>query len=424
MGEGQPPLAAESLFSQRLVEEGGRRFLEQADGSRVPWTPPESRPLYGPLPPACGQTRWNYKLYRLPWMVRGCRLWWALGVFIQVMYAAPSYKDVGRVATNHWQRWLTWTACFVDPPCAFRKAIDKSGKDRSWFRFLLEGTASTAGLLAWLVCCSVEGREDTPRMAAQLLESLCSFFLGHMDIQLHVPLDPSMAAAFLFEGCTNHPSLAEAVPVDGGQIWLQPILSQMEGVSQNLFHQVCHLLETRGQVENGRVSVATLLVELNRIEDLQWLSRALLLPLSVFLEAGVLEREHSGNPVDFPVSLGACVDHHLQDLLGQGGGATGSTDLAVVPEAHNRSFKALRKQHTRWGKKKAAQPNIERGRRVMLCRYQAACKDHFSKCSSITVALDGSRVGGREMLLVIVFGTDGEGNSFAAWAPPQAMSKV
>ena len=171
-------------------------------------------------------------------------------------------------------------------------------------------------------------------------------------------------------------------------------------------------------------SLARLLVELYAIEELQWLARALLLPASVWIEEGWKDTERSSNPLDFDAHWGGQADHHLSELLVQGKGASGSSETAVFPEQHSRSFTLLRKRHKLWGKKKRGAPlQVASSRRCMLVRYRQASLDHFKQCQCISVALDGSRIGGKEVVLFMLTGTNAQGVTLSAWAPPQAPTE-
>ena len=114
--------------------------------------------------------------------------------------------------------------------------------------------------------------------------------------------------------------------------------------------------------------------------------------------------------------------HHLTEHLAQGKGQEGAGEPAYSPEGHVQAFKRLRTQHRRWGKKtKQATPAVDRGRGAQLSRYLAASKDFFGRRSSLTVALDASRVGGKDLLLAAVLGCTGT-ETKCAWAPPQFIA--
>ena len=125
-------------------------------------------------------------------------------------------------------------------------------------------------------------------------------------------------------------------------------------------------------------------------------------------------------PLAEDASFGGIADHHLTEHLVQGKGIQEDGERDTFVEAHCRSFIRLRKRRSLWGNKPQKAPSLNRGTGAMLSRYRAACVDCFSHCLSLGVALDGSRVGGKEMLLIVIVGTNPEGETKCVWAPPQA----
>ena len=85
------------------------------------------------------------------------------------------------------------------------------------------------------------------------------------------------------------------------------------------------------------------------------------------------------------------------------------------------SYLHLRKKHKRWGKKAAPKVSVKSGMHKVLSRYLAASQDHFKQCESVCIAMDASRVGGKDLLLLALFGTTKAGVSRACRAPPQAL---
>ena len=96
-------------------------------------------------------------------------------------------------------------------------------------------------------------------------------------------------------------------------------------------------------------------------------------------------------------------------------------ERAMFVEQHVRSYVNLRKSHREWGKQsKMAEPRMASGIGSLLSRYLSASAAFFMTCVTLSVAFDASRVGGGDMLLVAILGTDSAGLTQCAWAPPQA----
>ena len=58
----------------------------------------------------------------------------------------------------------------------------------------------------------------------------------------------------------------------------------------------------------------------------------------------------------------------------------------------------------------------------LLNRYMDASQRHFSQVQHLTVALDGSRFGGREVIAMLFVAATAGGVVQAAWAPPQVSA--
>ena len=112
--------------------------------------------------------------------------------------------------------------------------------------------------------------------------------------------------------------------------------------------------------------------------------------------------------------------------LAEGLGVKGRPERAVFAGQHHRSFLALRKQHRRWGKKTAPHPRARVGIQQVMVRYQAASRYffHWERMWHICMCFDGSRVSGKEVVLISITGTDVDGVTSCCWAPPQDIALV
>lgn len=81
--------------------------------------------------------------------------------------------------------------------------------------------------------------------------------------------------------------------------------------------------------------------------------------------------------------------------------------------------------HKRWGKQKATQHSAIRGQRLMLSRYLESCRSFLKNNHEFTIAYDASRIGGKEVLLLVLLATcNVSGHTKACWAPPQVSALV
>ena len=106
---------------------------------------------------------------------------------------------------------------------------------------------------------------------------------------------------------------------------------------------------------------------------------------------------------------------HLCSGLGNDAGLPAATFV----EGHVRSFHALRRPHKRWGKKGPPLVQVSSTVGKELSRYLEASRGFLATCTSLSVACDASRVGGKDVLLVAILGIQSNGCAKVLWAPPQ-----
>ena len=383
---------------------------------------PNAAPWYLGLPTEAGSA--GLKVYQLGFYAPGLRLWWVLGCWVEGYMVVQAKGQISTLIQGYWACWSRWLTPFLPVPLALRRGIDKSGRDRAWSRCLLEQTVSTSGLLVWLTCTTARSHLYAPG-AFCALERFLERMMSQLDFELEVPLDEAVAKAFVFAGNRCNPEVTAKLPVDSHWIWVQPFLAQSDGPERAHLREFFSRLAVAGFVPGGRVHMARLLVELCKATAMQWLCRAMCLSLAIWVEEGWKDCDKSDNPLFVDCAFGGREDHHRAQLLVQGGGQDSSADRSTFPEAHAAAYRRLRKPHRRWSKKGPKLAfSLAKQRGCMLVRYLQACKDHLSRCTSLSVCLDASRVSGKDYLLVVVIGTNPEGETLACWAPPQVLASV
>ena len=102
--------------------------------------------------------------------------------------------------------------------------------------------------------------------------------------------------------------------------------------------------------------------------------------------------------------------------LGSEGG-----EAATFIDQHVRAYLSLRKPLRRKDGRLAPKFSAQGGIQQILVRYLDAARHFFApdRMSALSIAVDGSRVGGKDVFLIAIFGTDRDGVSKAAWGPPQ-----
>ena len=159
----------------------------------------------------------------------------------------------------------------------------------------------------------------------------------------------------------------------------------------------------------------------SQTSELFWLCRAFTHQVARVVESHSPSLDWSPNPVNSDRAWGGRTDPELSSHLCMGLGGEDQADPATFINPHVASFLTLRKKHKRWGKRKRVRISTASGVGQILSQYMAASQAFFApeSCRSVSVAADGSRVGGLEILLVVLIGTSVTGFTKVCWAPPQ-----
>ena len=137
------------------------------------------------------------------------------------------------------------------------------------------------------------------------------------------------------------------------------------------------------------------------------------------MEAVSKLEDFTSNPVETGRAWGARVGLDLQFHMrvGKGVDSVAPTDLVATRVV---AFHRLRKPHRRWGKKqRRPRVSFRKGMWGILTRYQDASRSFLRDCAQLALACDASRVGGKDVFLVVVLGTNNSGETRVCWAPPQ-----
>ncbi len=101
---------------------------------------------------------------------------------------------------------------------------------------------------------------------------------------------------------------------------------------------------------------------------------------------------------------------------------SGSGDASVNPEAQVNAFMKFNGPMLAQGVKRRMTFHVGRRLNEYALRARTAAESTFAPSTHIAVSLDGSRVGGRDLMVGVVAAlVDGSGMAF--WAPPQAVAR-
>ena len=132
--------------------------------------------------------------------------------------------------------------------------------------------------------------------------------------------------------------------------------------------------------------------------------------------------EHcTSNPVDGigVMATGGSLDPRQVDHLVTGQGASG-TRHATFPEQHCRAYVALQKG--RFRRKQLGVCFVRSQGHIMMRCLQAGVQA-FLQSTHVAISFDGTRLGQRDILNILLVAKMPNGRYAAMWAPPQAASK-
>lgn len=429
-GPNVPKALCSDILQQEVLEEHGGKvvLLRKPDGQLAPLPVPVPAPRWLAVH-AGGQggTTQSLKQWCLKWMTRGLQMWWSAGDLAHLYHPGLKGDMVPRYVLNSWARWAGYVQDVMPVHIGLRKGIDRRGHEFHWTRFLPEPTLCTTALLTVLLGQATQCKVPERTSVQYVLSALLKERLAGQAVDLLVPLDKEYATAYCFPGVQPPPALCARLPLDGHLLQAKPLVAQAPGITRLRLTWLVGRLADAGEVTAGKVDLGAFLVALRQDVTISWMLKGFVHQVGRLLEAVSPPECFSVNPLEgVERTWGGAADIDMTFHLVQGLGADSSAgEAATFVEQHVESFHRLRKHKKRDAKNpKAAKMNLRRTTSAFLMRYQMAAKAFLSQCPVISVALDASRVGGKDVLLVAILGTSEAGETKVAWAPPQAGSSA
>ena len=295
-----------------------------------------------------------------------------------------------------------------------RKAVDASGKDKAWHRCFPGHSASIAGLLTVFCYQSVSGRPATLRgQTIRMVQDFLSYFLEGQDILIHVLLDEN-AANIVQPGQPLADDMVE-IAVDSGQVWTRQLCACSDPRLGYRMQRLVEECRAAFALPRGpRLPLSALLIWTWRNDEL-WLFKQLILQVSLLVDEIAPDKGWSQNPLAASDLPGARWPSAVVEALALGEGhASASRD--ALPSQHVESFNSLRPSKRRWG---IARSLVGRMNESICLRYEDVGRTWMQHAKIISVALDASRIGRQEILVLIVAGVQATGEVLAMLAPPQ-----
>ena len=272
-GEDVSPLAVADVLAKRVVQHGHSRCIKEGDGSLGELLLPQMEsPLYDEMRVQEGGALGSCKVWTMSWYTPGLTRWWVLGCFLSEIYEGDAREQIGKLMSSSWSHWASWVEDLCPARVAFRSPIDRTGRDADWDRCVPEHTASTTGLLCWLLTNAHRTYGGQGRAYFTAMKLFVDKWVGDTDLELRVPLDKEMAAGYCFPGVRAPASLCASLPMDGAQIWVAPFLEQSEGLLRSMLEVFFTDVSAELGTGDSTLHVCDLLNEMYGTTELQWLA--------------------------------------------------------------------------------------------------------------------------------------------------------
>lgn len=248
------------------------------------------------------------------------------------------------------------------------------------------------------------------------LEAFLTARLGSEQFEMTLNIDPDAKSFLGFSPTGRCPRF---VAVDECQVFVGDIIASDGSAGEGLEQWFLQGFASLG-IGGDTCHVAQLLLLLYTDILMHWLFKQVVAEVFYAIEVCVDFIEFSTNPIDGASLLGGTMwDPRLTDHLVLGFGTSAITGSATFSTQHTRSFFSLCRGRV-WGRK---QFSTARAQGSVLSRYLHTGMAHFESATDLCLSLDGSRVGGREFLLVFLVGRASDGRWAAMWGPPQVVPR-
>ena len=361
--------------------------------------------------PLCGN-KFQVLIFEMDHYVLGCRMWWDLPS-ISPLLNPQAKEHKNKFITNHWARWVDHLPVRGAACACFRKGVDRAGRETSWHRCLHEAAVSILGLLAVLCYRATRStiKDGTRQKCADQLGEFLGERLGEDSFSILIAAGASPPWGV---GIVPRTGRVE-VTVESGHIFLSPLQGHPACAGMQRFCK--RVLKLHG-LRLDAVPLVSFLLEAAMDGSMENLYAQLLTELAVAVEEFADTGAMAKNPCDGTAPMhGSRWDERLRDTIVLGDGATGSGPRSALPRLHCKSFMKAAKY--RLVGKRGLNPSA--GQASILVRYRDVGRGYFENMEDVAIACDGSRIGGREVLLVLAVGRDASGAWRSMWAPPQVV---
>lgn len=413
MRHGATPVVVERMLRYRLAQRvaDGVLFVEDSEVGGLTLVAPEimqDRPLYKQL--SVKGVRFKLKVYHCSWCFPS--MWWELRLLAGLWGLEPK-AFLANMMRNHWKRWLAILEAFEMPPeLSLRRGFDRLRQDTHYMRSLPEHTISSSALLllsAWRVFTS--RGTGTRAQASDFLGAFLMLFFDGEDIELMLVLEGAGSRL----GCV-HSAASLAVLVDSGRVFLKPLLDALPIEKAHRLHAVMVAEDLVSQAENGVVRLDEFLLTVFAFKE-KWLVRQVFGQVGKFIDVLIHEKAFSSCPLSASEDSPSLPKHARRDCqlvhkLALGEGVGDCPGRAWQQGSFVRAYELLSPPCKRMRVLTPRELNED----LMLKVLQAG-QSILQTARHLSVALDGTRLGNKDVNFLAVGGFASDRRFRIMWAP-------
>lgn len=406
------------LLHSKLIQRpsDGALVVETPDGCQL--VSPKSveiSALY--LQVKVGATRTKLKAYRLQWC--NPQYWWEAR-YLGKAWGLDVKRFTANMMRNHWRRWEDAVSPFLPLARALHRRADPRGHDRHYMRCLPESTLSTHAVLLLTLWRGTAARGDSTREGATaFLQDFIAQFFMEEDVELELTLDFDVQVQM---GCV-HSGASTVVPIDRGVVYLSYFTQALDETLQDKFVVGLGMLDIQVDPDTGTMRFADFLLSVYHL-GIGTIIAQVVGQTASFIEVLAGEKGMTPNAMqveeDEPsLPKHARHDRRLVDQLAMGQG------LALDEKQHWQQGAFVRTFHavTQAGKRMRVIPPKQLNESIMLRQLQTSCAV-LMEARHINVAIDGTRLGRKDVNFLAVGGVVPAGGFRISWAPIQAPHGV
>lgn len=320
---------------------------------------------------------------------------------------------------DHWRRWRDAVAPFLPQDRALHRRADPRSSDPNYMRCLPEATVSTHAVLLLTLWRTAAARGESSRGGGgmEFLHGVVEHFFGDEDIelQLNLAMDVKVQMGAIHSGAST------TIPIDKGQVYLSHFVQALDEVVQEKLQHSMATLDFQVDPDCGTMRFADFLATVYHL-GIGSVIAQVVGQTAGFIESLALDKGFTEDAIqveeDEPsLPKHARHDRGLTDQLAMGQG------LALEENPHWQLGAFIRVYHTvaQSGKRMRVVPPKQLNESIMLRQLQAASAV-LMEARHLSVAIDGTRPGKKDVNFLAVGGIAPEDGFRITWAPIQVAS--